>query len=111
MKIIYNKYIPFKGYAAINICGVVFALNQYKPLSDRIIRHETIHTRQMVELLVFFFYLWYLIEWLIRLIQYRDTKKAYRNISFEREAYSNQSNETYLNTRKLFAFIHYLKST
>nr|DAU35071.1 MAG TPA: hypothetical protein [Caudoviricetes sp.] len=33
------------------------------------------------------FYLWYIIEYLIRLIMYRDTKLAYKNISFEREAY------------------------
>lgn len=31
---------------------------------------------------------------------YRDTKLAYKNISFEREAYQNQSNLDYLSNRK-----------
>ena len=109
MKIIYNKYLPTKDYAAINICGLIFARNECRPLKDKTICHETIHTRQIVELLVVFFYLWYGIEWLIRLVQYRNGKEAYYNISFEREAYTNAPDETYLKRRKLFAFIRYLK--
>ncbi|MFT4221990.1 hypothetical protein [Dysgonomonas sp.] len=109
MKIIYNKYLPPKGYAAINICGVIFARSQYKPISERTKRHETIHTQQIAELLVVIFYLWYGIEWIVRLIQYRNKKEAYRNISFEREAYTNDQDDTYLKRRKLYAFIRYLK--
>ena len=41
----------------------------------------------MQELLYIFFYLWYAVEYLIRLIIYRNTKLAYKNVSFEREAY------------------------
>lgn len=109
MKIIYNKYLPVKGYAAINICGLIFARKEYKPLSERTKRHETIHTRQITELLVVIFYLWYVIEWVVRLLQYRNRKEAYRNISFEREAYINEQDTGYLKKRKLFAFIWYLK--
>lgn len=109
MKIIYNSILPPKGYAAINICGLVFARNKNKPLSETIKCHETIHTAQGKELLWLFFYLWYGIEWVIRLIQYKDRKKAYRNISFEREAYANDTDNTYLERRKLYAFIGYLK--
>ena len=57
-----------------------------------------------------FFYLWYGIEWLVRLIQYRDRLSAYYNISFEREAYSNQSDLGYLRVRKVFQFRKYFKS-
>lgn len=109
MKIIYNKYLPRKGYTAINICGVIFARSQCKPISERIKRHEAIHTRQIAELLVVIFYVWYGIEWIIRLIQYRNKKEAYRNISFEREAYANDQDKTYLKKRKLYAFVWYLK--
>ncbi len=111
MKIIYNKYLPPKGYAAINICGVIFARSQYKPISERTKRHETIHTRQIAELLVIIFYVWYGVEWIVRLIQYRNKKEAYRNISFEREAYANDQDDTYLKKRKLYAFVRYLKKT
>lgn len=109
MKIIYNKYLPVKGFTAINICGVVFARNEYKPVIERTKRHEAIHTRQIIELLVVFFYLWYGIKWIVRLIQYRSKKEAYRNISFEREAYSNDQDETYLKKRKRYMFVRYLK--
>lgn len=110
MIIIYNKYIPSKEYAAINICGLIFARNEYDPLDDELIRHEAIHSHQMIELLVIFFYIWYIIEWLIRYIQYKDKKEAYYNISFEREAYANAPKSIYLKRRKLFAFISYLKT-
>ena len=108
MKVIYNKYLPLKGYVAINLFGLVFARKEFKPLSKVTENHERIHTDQMRELLYVFFYIWYGIEWVIRLIQYRETKKAYLNISFEREAYSNQSNLSYLKVRKLYRNFKYL---
>lgn len=108
MKVIYNKYIPFKGYVAINLFGLIFARKEFKPISERTLNHEYIHTAQMRELLFVFFYLWYGIEWVIRLFQYRDSKEAYLNISFEREAYSNQKDMGYLKVRKKYEFRKYL---
>lgn len=32
----------------------------------------------------------YIYEWLINLWKYRNTEKAYKNISYEKEAYDNQ---------------------
>lgn len=78
-------------------------------LSDITINHEKIHGSQQIEMLLVLFYMWYCAEWLIRLLQYRNRKAAYRNISFEREAYANQHNPDYLKSRKVFAFIGYLK--
>lgn len=109
MKIVYNKYIPFTDHSAINLFGVVFAKSIYKPLSIKNIRHEAIHTKQMKELLFIPFYLWYVIEWLIRTIQYNSVLRGYYNISFEREAYANHGNTEYLKDRKLFSFLKYLK--
>ncbi len=54
-----------------------------------VINHERIHTAQQRELLFIPFYILYVFEWLIRLIQYRNRNDAYMNISFEREAYAN----------------------
>lgn len=109
MKIFYTKYCPPKRYTAINICGIIFARKEYKPLDEREIFHERIHTSQIIELLVIIFYLWYSIEWLIRLIQYRNTTEAYLNISFEREAYANDRKTNYLRIRKPYSFLKYLK--
>ena len=60
----------------------------------------------MKELWYIGFYLLYLGEWIYNLFRYRDANLAYSNIRFEREAYSNDSNLTYLDSRKPFAWIH-----
>lgn len=71
------------------------------------INHEKIHLRQQAEMLVLPFYIWYIIEYLFLLLKFRDKKKAYRNISFEKEAYANQADTTYLKQRPLWNFIKY----
>ena len=106
MKIIRNKYIPFKGFRAINLFGILFVRGNAR-ISERTLRHEAIHTAQMKEMLYIFFYLWYVVEWIIRLFMKGN---AYRNISFEREAYSNEKDLRYLDNRKRFAWIKYLKN-
>lgn len=88
---------------------MIFARKEFSPLSERDLNHEAIHTRQIVELLVVGFYLWYIAEWLIRWIQYKDRYVAYRNIGFEREAYANAHNMQYLQHRKVWEFIKYVK--
>ena len=104
MKIIYNNIIPFKGYAAINLFGSIFA-RRGAVISEKTLNHERIHTAQMKEMLYIPFYVWYVIEWLIRLF---GKGNPYRNISFEREAFDNDDDLTYLATRKRFAWLKYL---
>lgn len=77
----------------------------YANIAKTIINHESIHIKQQQELLVVPFYIWYLTEWFIRLF---FKGNAYRNISFEREAYSNQDNLNYLKTRKWYSFLKYI---
>lgn len=108
MKIVRNKYIPFTGYKSINLFGVLFVKNSAK-LSKVDINHEAIHSAQIKEMLYVFFYIWYIIEWLIRLIQFRNSYMAYRNTSFEREAYQNQEDLYYLKGRKFYGFLKYLR--
>lgn len=100
MKIIFTKMIPLRRFAAINLFGILFAPKGIK-LSYRTVNHEAIHTAQMKEMLFVFFYLWYLIEWLIRLL---CKGNAYRNIAFEKEAYQNDHNKNYLNNRKHYSW-------
>jgi len=66
-----------------------------------------IHARQQLEMLILFFYLWYLVEWLIRLVI--NWKMAYMSVSFEREAYRNDENSEYLTGRKRLAWLAYLR--
>lgn len=70
--------------------------------------HERIHLRQQLELLVIFFYIWYAIEFFVRYLDCRDGMLAYRNISFEREAYRREYDLNYLKSRPLWAFRKYL---
>lgn len=104
MKIIYNNYIPVKGFLAMNLFGVLFVRGKKKKLSKVTLNHEAIHTEQMKELLYIPFYLVYCIEYLINLFRFKfNGHTAYRNISFEKEAYSNQNNLCYLKAREHFA--------
>jgi hypothetical protein len=107
MKIIRNNIIPFKGYKAINLFGVLF-VRKNAVIDEITINHEKIHTAQMKELLYIFFYLFYIIDWLIGLIAYASFSMAYREICFEKEAYANEKDLSYLQRRKIFAFIKYL---
>lgn len=105
MKVIINRVLPFgKKYHAINICGVVFAKG---PCDAVTLNHEAIHTAQIKELFVIGFYLWYVLEWVLKALKYRNGYQGYRQISFEREAYSQSKNLNYLKTRKPFAFIYF----
>ena len=104
MKIVRSRWLPFKGFTAINLMGVLFV----RPgvyLSERLLRHERIHTAQMREMLFLPFYIFYLMEWMVRLLRRGN---AYRSISFEREAYDNEHDAGYLDRRPPFAWRHYL---
>ena len=106
MIVVRNKLIPFKGFKCINICGVLFC-RENAVLQPNVIEHERIHTKQMGDLLYLFplYYLWYIAEWLIRLCMTRDTKKAYKAILFEQEAYIHEYEIGYHKTRKHFAWL------
>lgn len=101
MKVVYNKVIPFKGYKCVNLFGVLF-VREGCTMTATDYNHEAIHTTQMKELLYVPFCLLYVLEWLWHLVRLRDTKAAYRAISFEKEAYAYQSDADYLKTRKKF---------
>lgn len=110
MKIIrYSWFLP-KGYVAIMLVWWLIVKNGVQ-VTSRLINHEEIHSKQQKEMLILFFFLWYGLEFLFRLCQYGNWDKAYRNISFEREAYANQYNIAYLSNRKRFAWFKYLKTT
>lgn len=107
MKIIQNKFSDFilaKGFAGITIWPFIF-IRTGKPLTPDLINHERIHGRQQIEMLIIPFFLWYGLEWLYRIL---TTKNAYRNISFEREAYANDDDPLYLDNRRPWGWIKYL---
>lgn len=129
-KIIYSGILPPKGFIAMCLWPVIFVRKdkaaRYKEKTDN---HEHIHAAQQQEMFflglvlsaffypiikawamffVVIFFLWYGVEWLVRLGIYGSTHDAYRNIGFEREAYANDDNLDYLKTRRMFAWVRYL---
>ena len=105
LKIIRTQILPFKGFTAINLLGILF-VHPGVYLSAELMNHERIHTAQQREMLYVFFYMAYLVEWLVRLPMRGN---AYRNISFEREAYANQRDLDYLQHRRHYAWRWYMK--
>lgn len=91
--IIKTTILP-RGIVAITLFPLIFT----RRTDNVTLTHERIHMRQQVELLVVFFYLLYFFEWLC---------KSYEDISFEREAYENESDIDYLKKRKMFAWVNY----
>ncbi len=91
----------------MNLFGLLLIRkDQRDSMSIRDYTHEQIHTAQYRELGYLLFLPLYLLEWLIKLCYYRfDNKKAYRAISFEREAYRNECNPEYLRQRRHYAWL------
>lgn len=110
MKVIQNKWIPFKGYKYINLFGLIFTRDASK-ISDKSYNHEKIHLKQMQEMLWLPYYLWYIIEygliWIFRLFDKQNVK--YHDVSFEEEAYAHEDDETYTKTRKHYSWLKYCK--
>ena len=109
MKIVVNKYIPFKGYKAMNVFGILFCRKDCQ-IDEETINHECIHTAQMKEMLYIPFYIWYGFEWFFKLFVYWDSHKAYRAIGFEREAYRYEGAFEYLKNRRHFEWFKHIVS-
>jgi hypothetical protein len=103
MWVVTNNIIPFKGYKAINLFGILFC-RKGTVIDYVTLNHESIHTEQMKEMLFIPYYIWYIIEYLIKFFMYGSYFRAYRNVGFEREAYTYEKESDYLSKRKHFAW-------
>jgi len=108
--ILFSKFIVPKGYVGITIFPFVFLKSADLSKNRVLVNHEKIHLRQQLELLVIPFYIIYVLEFSIKFIKCQNWAKAYRNISFEREAYCNEHDNTYLKTRIFWQFLKYIRA-
>lgn len=108
MFLIVTKYLIPKGFRGLTTFPFIFVRYPADKGNLVFVNHEKIHLRQQLELLIFPFFIWYFLEYLVRLVQYRNRHLAYRNISFEREAYDNELNLAYLKSRSILRFTKYL---
>ena len=96
----------FPGVAGVTLAPFGIYLSKRHLANAKTIRHEKIHWKQQIEMLILPFYVWYVLEWLVRLVT--DKGNAYKSISFEQEAYSNENDTLYLDKRKKFSWAKYL---
>lgn len=108
MFLIVAKYLIPKGYRGMALFPFVILKYDVDKNNPVFVNHEKIHLRQQLELLILLFYIFYVLEFIIRFIQYKNKDLAYRNISFEREAYSKETDLDYLKNRSFFGFLKYL---
>jgi hypothetical protein len=107
--IICSKYLVPKGYVGLAVFPFIFLKDKTFKNDGVLINHENIHLKQQLEFLIISFYVWYGIEFLFRLLQYGNWHLAYKNISFEREAFANENNPKYLKERGFWQFLKYLR--
>ncbi len=98
------SFLPAAGMALFPFILVKHASYKKDPY---LINHERIHIYQQIELLVLFFYLFYVIHYLLNLLRYRNHHKAYANIVFEKEAFSMDHDISYLEKRKIFSWFKF----
>ena len=121
-----SKWVP-KGFIGITLYPTIhIAISKEEYIMrygsyrlNKTLNHEKIHLYQQREMLILPFYIWYFLEWLIKFIIYVTSwvctgmqngklKSAYKNISFEREAFNSDENLVYLDSRKKFNWINYI---
>ncbi len=108
MIVVVNKYLLAKGFKGMSLWPFVILKHQSLAKEPVFMNHERIHLSQQIEMLILPFYLWYSLEFVLRLVQFKNVNLAYKNISFEREAYANESDLNYFRIRHFWNFIYYL---
>ncbi len=108
MILIVNKYILKKGFVGVSIWPFVILKDKELSHDPVFMNHEKIHLRQQLELLILPFYVLYFLEFMLKYYHYKNAYIAYKNISFEREAYQNENNLYYLKNRKIWTSFRYL---
>ena len=96
------SYIAPINIGAITLGFIVFSRGE---INKKTRRHETIHFQQFLETLFIGFLILYFYDWITKYFEYRNATIAYYNIRAEREAYDNEDDENYLQTRRRWKWI------
>ena len=132
MKKVYCKFLPFKGYLCMTILWWLIIRTEYKDkITPTVERHESIHSYQQVVLFIFSLivsiilslttnYSWwclllipiipliaYVISWIIEIIL-PPYDRAYKDICFEGEARSLESDKDFRKKLFPFSFLKYI---
>lgn len=133
-KICYNNWIAktfLSGFQTITLAAwILTKCDNKEDLGQIDINHECVHVKQWIECMVLsfilifvlvlafeisslwflisfvMFYILYGIEFLIKLPFYGSD--TYRNVSFEREAYDNEKDDSYIENSGYFEWFKYI---
>lgn len=115
LKLAYSYWLPLKGFSSITLFGFLVRRRDKKnvPVSDKTWTHESIHHAQSQDFHLWYFgyilfYIWYVLEWILKLPSALFGYRPYYSISFEQSAYRNQNNPEYLKNRKSFDWMKYI---
>lgn len=108
MFVLVFKYLMPKWVRGFSFYPFIILSHKKDKLNTVLMNHERIHMRQQLEMLIIPFYVWYGLEFIVRLFQEKNWNKAYLNISFEKEAYLNEKDLNYLKHRSLWKFLNFL---
>lgn len=108
MIVLVLKYLTPKGFRGITLFPFILLVDKKDREDAVMMNHEKVHIRQQLEMLIVPFFIWYGLEFLFRWIQCKNKHLAYRNISFEKEAYANEENLNYLKLRSFWRFLKYV---
>ena len=132
MKKVYCKFLPFKGYLCMTLLWWLIIRTEYKDkITSTVERHESIHSYQQIVLFLFSLivsiilslttnYSWWclLLTPIIPLIAYVISciieiilppyNRAYKDICFEGEARSLESNKDFRKKLFPFSFLKYI---
>lgn len=129
---VYCKFLPFKGYLCMTILWWLIIRTEYKDkITETVKRHETIHSYQQITLFIVGLlvsiilslttdYSWwclllipiipliaYVISWVIEIIL-PPYDRAYKDICFEGEARSLESDKDFRKKLFPFSFLKYI---
>ena len=107
MVLVSRFFVP-KGYSGITLYPFILVKSRDSKKDLILLNHEQIHLRQQLELLIIPFFVWYVLEYLFKIVKHKNHLKAYQNISFEVEAYQNEKDLEYLKSRSFWNFLNYL---
>ena len=85
----YPRYIGKRGIVLYPY--VLISLSEHEARKQYVLHHERIHVQQVRKNTILKFYFIYLYERIINVCKYWNLSKAYRNISYEKDAYERQN--------------------
>ena len=128
------RVLLFFSYCeAITLGPVAFSKQREEAVKQEYRNHEATHMRQWAEVTFLCatvlwllavtigtspwwgvaaplaYYVWYGLEYLVRLCLTCDGQKAYRAVSFEQEAYDNQYDDCYNTDAGYFGWVKYMR--